>query len=229
MKRRYIVVGVDGSEESKAALRWALKEARLHSAELRVVHAWCAYPALDSETQIVAVDEDELRAEAEKFVREFVAETVPDTGGVNPRTPPRRPKELHERWSRSPRKQKRSSWVPAGLAVSPGSCSARSASSASTTRSVRSSWCDHRSSTKTSSDLPVRRKPLDPESSEERQRVLRREVRECDVPTFVDCGHHRARARVSRTAGEMRRPSRGAPRRSPSGVSRAGARLHEAR
>jgi nucleotide-binding universal stress UspA family protein len=35
-----IVVGVDGSEASKDALRWALEEARLRQAELVAVHAW---------------------------------------------------------------------------------------------------------------------------------------------------------------------------------------------
>lgn len=35
-----IVVGVDGSEESRRALRWALEEARLWQATLHVVHAW---------------------------------------------------------------------------------------------------------------------------------------------------------------------------------------------
>jgi nucleotide-binding universal stress UspA family protein len=40
-----IVVGVDGSDESKAALGWALKEARLRSATVRCVHAW-ALPSL---------------------------------------------------------------------------------------------------------------------------------------------------------------------------------------
>ena len=35
-----IVVGIDGSEHSKKALRWALDEARLRSASLRVVYAW---------------------------------------------------------------------------------------------------------------------------------------------------------------------------------------------
>lgn len=37
MKR--IVVGVDGSEESRLALRWAADEAKLRGAALRVVHA----------------------------------------------------------------------------------------------------------------------------------------------------------------------------------------------
>lgn len=35
-----IVVGIDGSENSKHALRWALDEARLRDASLRVVYAW---------------------------------------------------------------------------------------------------------------------------------------------------------------------------------------------
>jgi nucleotide-binding universal stress UspA family protein len=35
-----IVVGVDGSAGSRRALAWALDEARLRKATLRVVHAW---------------------------------------------------------------------------------------------------------------------------------------------------------------------------------------------
>lgn len=35
-----IVVGVDGSEGSRAALAWALDEAALRAAELDVVHVW---------------------------------------------------------------------------------------------------------------------------------------------------------------------------------------------
>jgi len=35
-----IVVGVDGSTESKDALRWALEEARLREANVRAVYAW---------------------------------------------------------------------------------------------------------------------------------------------------------------------------------------------
>jgi nucleotide-binding universal stress UspA family protein len=35
-----IVVGIDGSEHSKKALEWAVAEAKLRSAELRVVYAW---------------------------------------------------------------------------------------------------------------------------------------------------------------------------------------------
>ena len=35
-----IVVGVDGSEPSKDALRWAVEEARLRGADVVAVHAW---------------------------------------------------------------------------------------------------------------------------------------------------------------------------------------------
>ncbi|HEX4821732.1 MAG TPA: universal stress protein [Acidimicrobiales bacterium] len=38
--RDAVVVGVDGSETGRYALRWAIEEARLRNAELTVVHAW---------------------------------------------------------------------------------------------------------------------------------------------------------------------------------------------
>jgi nucleotide-binding universal stress UspA family protein len=40
VKRPRIVVGVDGSAGARAALSWALDEARLREAELDVVHGW---------------------------------------------------------------------------------------------------------------------------------------------------------------------------------------------
>lgn len=39
-----IVVGVDGSEEAGAALRWALEEAELRDAVVEAVHAWTYIP-----------------------------------------------------------------------------------------------------------------------------------------------------------------------------------------
>ena len=35
-----VVVGVDGSPGARAALRWALREARLRNSPVRAVHAW---------------------------------------------------------------------------------------------------------------------------------------------------------------------------------------------
>ena len=37
---KQIVVGIDGSPTSRAALHWALDEARAHGAAVTVVHAW---------------------------------------------------------------------------------------------------------------------------------------------------------------------------------------------
>jgi nucleotide-binding universal stress UspA family protein len=42
-----IVVGVDGSDASRAALAWALAEARLRGSAVRAVHAW-QIPAMGS-------------------------------------------------------------------------------------------------------------------------------------------------------------------------------------
>lgn len=42
---RFIVVGVDGSKQSSAALAWAAEEAALRGTSLEVVHAW-QLPAL---------------------------------------------------------------------------------------------------------------------------------------------------------------------------------------
>jgi nucleotide-binding universal stress UspA family protein len=63
---RPITAGVDGSEESLAALAWAAREAVRHGSPLRVVHAWRFEPrpgADDRDTQ-------------ERWVRETVTEAV---------------------------------------------------------------------------------------------------------------------------------------------------------
>jgi nucleotide-binding universal stress UspA family protein len=39
-----IVVGIDGSEHSAAALRWAVEEAKLRDAKVEAVHAWTYVP-----------------------------------------------------------------------------------------------------------------------------------------------------------------------------------------
>lgn len=35
-----IVVGIDGSEGAKKALRWAVSEAQLRKASIEVIHVW---------------------------------------------------------------------------------------------------------------------------------------------------------------------------------------------
>jgi len=67
--RGLIVVGVDGSEPSRKALRWAVREAELRRADVRVVHCYWAAPLL--------VDgPGPGGADPEQVVRDFVADTV---------------------------------------------------------------------------------------------------------------------------------------------------------
>lgn len=56
-----IVVGVDGSEHSLAALRWAATEARHHGATLRVVAVFNA-PMMSTGYEVVAPDPSDLAA-----------------------------------------------------------------------------------------------------------------------------------------------------------------------
>ena len=72
-----IVVGIDGSEAAADALAWAVREAELTDAIVRVVHAWC-YPALTYVHALVppptfAREEfvDEARAVVEKVLSPF--------------------------------------------------------------------------------------------------------------------------------------------------------------
>jgi len=84
-----IVVGVDGSDASKDALRWALDEARLRSDFVVAVHAWQVpvlpvdvgpppVPALDMVTLL-----PELERAAQRLVESVVADVVPDDAGVD--------------------------------------------------------------------------------------------------------------------------------------------------
>lgn len=81
-----IVVGVDHSDGAKAALRFAVGEAKLRQASLRVVHAWQlgyvaasfipgSYPELGDEL-------DALRDAAEAALEATLHEIVPATGAV---------------------------------------------------------------------------------------------------------------------------------------------------
>ncbi|MFF7984068.1 universal stress protein [Streptomyces sp. NPDC007901] len=75
-----IVVGVDGSESSRAALRWAAHQARLTGAELRPVQAW-RLPV----TYGMPVDYSD--ADFEKQARESLRRTVEETLGEHPGVP----------------------------------------------------------------------------------------------------------------------------------------------
>jgi nucleotide-binding universal stress UspA family protein len=76
-----IVVGIDGSEPSMRALAWAVEEAKVHKATLRVVHAWFDplignYFAPPSTAVIAGIEQG-----ARKLLEEAVA-TIEDEGGA---------------------------------------------------------------------------------------------------------------------------------------------------
>jgi len=76
-----IVVGVDGSESSRDALRWAAAQAAAMDAELEVVGAWsypaAAYPTLSG--YVPMVDTVDMEAETRQSVKAVVKETLGDT------------------------------------------------------------------------------------------------------------------------------------------------------
>lgn len=69
-----VVVGVDGSEGSKTALRWAANYARRGGARLLAVGAW-QYPAMYY-GYTVAIPEADLAAETERTVRTTISDVL---------------------------------------------------------------------------------------------------------------------------------------------------------
>jgi nucleotide-binding universal stress UspA family protein len=87
-----IVVGVDGSDGSVVALRWALDEARLRGSSVRVVHAYRSpqFPLTEPQLGVaggmgvpVMADEgaEELRRTVETQARGVIDESVRRAGG----------------------------------------------------------------------------------------------------------------------------------------------------
>ena len=81
-----IVVGVDSSEGGKAALRFALEEARLRQATLRVVHTWqfgyIGVSGIEGFAPVVGADLGDLRRTAEIALDAVMHEVVPSSGGI---------------------------------------------------------------------------------------------------------------------------------------------------
>jgi len=81
-----IVVGVDHSEGAKAALRFALEEATLRQATLRVVHAWqYAYigaTGFEGTFPALGGDSKELRDVDERDLDATLQEAIPETGTI---------------------------------------------------------------------------------------------------------------------------------------------------
>ncbi len=81
-----IVVGVDGSDESLAALRWALREAALRGASLLVLHAW-AYPAAVGFPTMRLVDPGVMKESSEALLADAVRNATagaPSTVAIDP-------------------------------------------------------------------------------------------------------------------------------------------------
>jgi nucleotide-binding universal stress UspA family protein len=79
-ERRKIVVGVDGSDTSKAALAWAIRQAALTGAPLEVVISW-DYPI--NYGWMIAVPENlDFAADAAAELDEIIEETVGIDGGA---------------------------------------------------------------------------------------------------------------------------------------------------
>jgi nucleotide-binding universal stress UspA family protein len=81
-----ILVGVDHSEGAKAALRFALEEAKLRGARLRPVHAWqfatIGTPGIEGSYPVVAAELSDLHRAAELALDASLREAIPDPGGV---------------------------------------------------------------------------------------------------------------------------------------------------
>jgi nucleotide-binding universal stress UspA family protein len=78
-----IVVGVDGSPGSRAALRWALNEARLRGSTVRAVHAW-SLPHVPATTSgfVPVIVESVADAEAsEQASRQVLDDAVAELAG----------------------------------------------------------------------------------------------------------------------------------------------------
>ena len=81
-----IVVGVDSSEGSKAALRFAFEEAKLRQATLRAVHSWLygytGHLGIEGYAAPVGADLSELRRGAEVALDATLHEALLDANGV---------------------------------------------------------------------------------------------------------------------------------------------------
>jgi nucleotide-binding universal stress UspA family protein len=76
-----IVVGIDGSDASKDALRWAVEDARARGAEVVALHAYeVPVPTLDA-APATPVDLPGLVAEAHDDAQQFVTKVVAEVIG----------------------------------------------------------------------------------------------------------------------------------------------------
>ena len=133
-----IVVGVDGSDHSRRALGWAIREAAQHDVPLTVVAVRPAAvrPATHIYWPMPVLPEDSGDLEhARTAVREFVDKVANEIGETVPEVTVNVVRGIRRRNSSRPRVTPTcSSWGPAAAAGSPSSCWARLAARSRTTR-----------------------------------------------------------------------------------------------
>ena len=78
---RKILVGVDGSESSLHALRWALREARLRDDAVEVIHSWHV-PYYGDVTGMTPYPGGVVEESAEAVLAEVMAAIADDVAGV---------------------------------------------------------------------------------------------------------------------------------------------------
>jgi nucleotide-binding universal stress UspA family protein len=76
-----IVVGIDGSDASKAALRWAVEDARARGAEVVALHAYEVVVAVTDAVPTAPVDLFALTAETQDDAQQFVTNVVGEVVG----------------------------------------------------------------------------------------------------------------------------------------------------
>ena len=84
-----VLVGVDGSPESGAALRYAVAEANRRGARLRVVSTYFPEYSVHGRTQPVTASEGAIEVDLEKETRRMVEDAL---AGDSPQPPVERPR-----------------------------------------------------------------------------------------------------------------------------------------
>jgi nucleotide-binding universal stress UspA family protein len=77
-----IVVGIDGSTESKQALAWALDEARLRQSKVRAIYAWLPPTSFAWYVPAKVLDPRVLEGKAMELVEAAVAEVTDERSDV---------------------------------------------------------------------------------------------------------------------------------------------------
>lgn len=77
-----IVVGIDGSEGSNNALRWAISESKLRGTAIEVVHVWNFVPIVDPISGMAFVPTPDLQESAELLTKNTVQSVSELAGSV---------------------------------------------------------------------------------------------------------------------------------------------------